>query len=328
MHPCMSTALAFTVPTACGEVPRVPRSLCLVALTCCLLSSCARTEKEPPASPTRARTSPRTVRITMDALHQLGGIPAGWQLTLLPGDVEAGRRTFQEMGCSSCHKVAGESFPDQTGPGPDLTGMGSHHPPAYFLEAILNPDAVLVDGRGWVSEEGRSTMPAYPDLTITQLEDLVAYLSSLTTGDPHAGHQMPGMAQAQAPGAPPTSPPSAADLPTPPETAARVFFAQSYDVAPGKVQEFQDWFRREGSRRFLGVDGLVSVETFVDLTRAAQMVTSVWGFRDDAALNAFMNTHDPATVAVGTEFDAFVGPHDHKTFRKQPVYRAPALSAP
>jgi len=264
----------------------------------------------------------------MDALHQLGGIPAGWQLTLLPGDVEAGRRTFQEMGCPSCHKVAGESFSEQTGPGPDLTGMGSHHPPAYFLEAILNPDAVLVDGQGWVSEEGRSTMPAYPDLTITQLEDLVAYLSSLTTGDPHAGHQMPGMAQAQAPGAPPTSPPSAADLPTPPETAARVFFAQSYDVAPGKVQEFQDWFRREGSRRFLGVDGLVSVETFVDLTRAAQMVTSVWGFRDDAALNAFMNTHDPATVAVGTVFDAFVGPHDHKTFRKQPVYRAPALSAP
>jgi mono/diheme cytochrome c family protein len=327
MHPRMSS-VRFTVLIACGELPRVSRFLiCLIALTCCLFCSCARTEKEPPASPTKARTSPLSVRITMDALHQLGGIPAGWQLTLLPGDVQAGRRTFEELGCPSCHKVAGEPFSDRapTGPGPELTGMGSHHPPAYFLEAILNPDAVLVDGRGWVSEQGRSTMPAYPDLTITQLEDLVAYLSSLRSGDPHAGHHMPGMAAT--PGAPST-PPNPADLPTPPETAARVFFAQSYDVVPGKVQEFQDWFRREGGRRFLGVDGLVSVETFVDATRSAQVVTSVWGFRDDAALNTFMNTNDPSTIAVGTEFDSFVGPHDHKVSRTAPIYRAPALSAP
>jgi mono/diheme cytochrome c family protein len=263
----------------------------------------------------------------MDALHQLGGVPAGWQLTVLPGDVQAGRRTFEALGCPACHKVASEPFAGQaqSGPGPELTGMGSHHPPAYFLEAILNPDAVLVDGRGYVSEQGHSTMPSYPDLTVTQLEDLVAYLSSLTAGNPHAGHLMPRMA----PGAG-TLPAAAnrADRPTPPETAARAFFAQSYDVVPGKVQEFQDWFRREGGRRFLGVAGLVSVETFVDATRAAQVVTSVWGFRDDAALNAFMNTNDPATVAVGTEFDAFVGPHDHKVFTSQPLYRAPALSAP
>jgi hypothetical protein len=135
---------------------------------------------------------------------------------------------------------------------------------------------------------------------------------------------MPGMASAA--GAPATANP--ADRPTPPQTAARAFFAQSYDVLPGKVQAFQEWFRREGGRRFLGVDGLVSVETFVDTTRAAHVVTSVWGFRDAAALNAFMNTNDAATIAVGTEFDVFVGPHDHKVFTSQPIYRAPALSAP
>src|SRR4029450_4538589 len=107
MRRCMSSS-RFTVHIACGEVPRVSRSLTyLVALTCLMASSCARPEKEPPASATRPRTSPRSVRITMDALHQLGGIPAGWQLTLLPGDVEAGRRTFEEVGCPSCHKVAG-----------------------------------------------------------------------------------------------------------------------------------------------------------------------------------------------------------------------------
>jgi len=66
----------------------------------------------------------------------------------------------------------------------------------------------------------------------------------------------------------------------------------------------------------------------VDCTRLGQVVTSVFGFRDDDALNAFLSTADPATVAVGTEFDAFVGPHDHKAFRGVPVYRAPGLSAP
>jgi mono/diheme cytochrome c family protein len=263
----------------------------------------------------------------MDALHQLGGVPAGWQLTVLPGDVEAGRRTFEELGCPSCHAVAGESFADQGrgGPGPELTGMGSHHPPAYFLEAIVNPDAVLVDGPGYVSPQGRSTMPSYPDVTVTQLEDLVAYLSSLTSGDPHAGHRMPGMAATA--GAAPTRA-NPADRPAPPPTAARVFFAQSYDVLPGKVQAFEDWFRREGARRFLAVDGLLGVETFVDATRSAQVVTSVWGFRDDAALNAFTTTNDPATIAVGTEFDAFVGPHDHQVFHSPPIYRAPGLSVP
>lgn len=301
-------------------------SLCLVAMTCAVLASCAERKKAPEPSATRARTSPRTVRITMDALHQLGGVPAGWQLTVLPGDVDAGRRTFEELGCPSCHKVAGEAFADQAqdGPGPELTGMGSHHPPAYFLEAILNPDAVLVDGPGYLSPQGHSTMPAYPDLTVTQLEDLVAYLGSLTSGDPHAGHHMPGMKTGggMAPAA------TAGDRPAPPETPARAFFLQSYDVVPGKVQAFEEWFRREGAKRFLGLDGLVSIETFVDTTRTAQVVTSVWGFRDDAALNTFMTTNDPATIAVGTEFDEFVGPHDHKVFQAPPIYRAPGLSAP
>jgi mono/diheme cytochrome c family protein len=266
----------------------------------------------------------------MDALHQLGGVPSGWQLTPLPGDVEAGRRLFQEVGCSSCHKVAGEpsggSTGGQTGPGPELTGMGSHHPPAYFLEAILNPDAVLVDGPGYVSPQGHSAMPAYPDLTVTQLEDLVAYLSSLTAGDPHAGHQMavplPGMPGMGA------SPPNPADLPSPPETAARAYFVQSYDVVPGKVQAFEEWFRREAAKRFLAIDGLVSIETYVDTLRPGPVVTTLFGFRDDAALNTFAAMQDPATVAVGTEFDTFVGPHDHRALTSAPVYRAPGLSTP
>ena len=280
--------------------------------------------KPPPSRSAHPRTSPSSVRITMDALHQLGGVPAGWQLTPLPGDVEGGRRTFQDLGCASCHKVAGESFAGEAtrGPGPELTGMGSHHPPAYFVEAILNPDAVLVDGPGYASADGHSAMPTYPDLTVTQLEDLVAYLESLTSGDPLAGQTMAGSAGA------PGHPPGLAARPKPPANGARCFFVQSYDVRDGKVQEFEDWFQRDGVKRFQDLDGLIGIDTYVDGTRPSQMLTTVFSFRDDAALNAFMTAHDPGTAALGSEFDAFVGPHDHKIFRTLPVYRVPALSIP
>jgi mono/diheme cytochrome c family protein len=301
-------------------VPQRPGVLPLLFIcVCVLVAACGREDRKPVVAARQPRVSPRSVRITMDALHQLGGVPAGWQLTPLPGDAEAGRTTFQDLGCPYCHKIAGEPFAGQAngGPGPELTGMGAHHPPAYFLESILNPDAVLVDGPGYVGPGGHSVMPAYPDLTVTQLEDLVAYLSSLTSGDPHAGHTMPMVGV-----------PSAADRPTPPATQAKTFFVQSYDVQPGKVKDFESWFTREGAKKFLAVDGLVGIDTFVDGTRPTQAVTTVFSFRDDAALNAFMTAHDPGSVAVGSEFDAFVGPHDHKIFRIPPVYRVPSLSTP
>src|SRR5262249_12399019 len=205
------------------------------------------------------------------ARHGAGGAPGAGQLPPLPGAVEPGRRPSQDPGCASCHKVAGEPFADQArgGPGPELTGMGSHHPPAYFVESILNPDAVLVDGPGYVSPESHSTMPTYPDLTITQLEDLVAYLSSLTSGDPHAGHAMP-MAGV----------PDSAERPEPPATPARSFFMQTYDVQPGKMKDFEAWFAREGARKFLAVDGLVGIDTYVDGTRPSPAVTTAVRFRD------------------------------------------------
>lgn len=265
----------------------------------------------------------------MDALHASGGVPPGWQLTVRRGDVAAGRQTFVDLGCPSCHAVEGESFADRapTGPGPDLTGMGSHHPAAYFVEAIVSPDAVVVSGPGWSSSQGRSTMPAYPDLTVMQLEDLVAYLTSLTTRGAHAGHVMPATATAPARAAADAA--RAVDLPVPPATGARAFFSQSYDVAPGRVQAFEEWFRREGAQRWLAaVDGLLGIETFVDTTRARGVVTTVWSFRDEPSLLAFANTPDAATIAVGDDFDAFVGPHDHALSRMPPIYRAPGLSSP
>jgi len=94
----------------------------------------------------------------MDALHRAGGVPPGWRLTPPAGDIVTGRRLFVDFGCASCHTIKGEAFAARAGEqgvGPDLTGMGSHHPAEYFVESILNPDAVLVDGPGYIGPDGR-----------------------------------------------------------------------------------------------------------------------------------------------------------------------------
>src|SRR4030095_11256738 len=92
-----------------------------------------------------------------------------------------GREVFGRLGCFACHRVKGERFPAPTGRGPDLTGMGHHHPPGYLLESVLNPDAVIVEGPGYTDARGRSTMPELaPGLTVAELLDLVAYLRTLS----------------------------------------------------------------------------------------------------------------------------------------------------
>jgi mono/diheme cytochrome c family protein len=126
----------------------------------------------------------------MEALHAAGGVPPGWRFTLPAGDARAGRQAFVDFKCYACHAVRGERFPLQPGEpataGPDLTGMGSHHPAEYLAESILNPSAVLVDRPGYIGGDGRSIMPSYPQMTAIQLIDLVAYLKSL--GEAGGGH--------------------------------------------------------------------------------------------------------------------------------------------
>ncbi len=325
LHPGRLVAIYLVVRPFLGWVPS------LLAIS--LLVACGGDEK-PASTSTLQRPAKPGVRVSMAALHAMGGTPPGWQLTLPPGTVDAGRQAFVDFGCESCHLVAGEPFAKDRAPdaiGPELTGMGAHHPPGYFAEAILNPDAILVDGPDYIGRDGRSVMPTYPEMTLTQLADIVAYLSSLTSGgahahhaaagaaDPHAGHDMSGGGM---------KPANVVERPTPPATGAKSFFVQSYDIQPGKLAAFEDWFQKEGAKQFLAYDGLVSIDTYVDSTRIGNTVTSVFGFRDDEALNRFMNEHDPKVMAIGDQFDAFVGPHDHKVFRNAPIYRAPALSAP
>jgi mono/diheme cytochrome c family protein len=271
----------------------------------------------------RPRAQPG-VRLSMDALHQQGGVPLGWQLTLAPGDVAAGRRAFADFGCGSCHQVGGDTSATAataSALGPDLSGMGSHHPPAYFAEAILNPDAVLIDAPGYLGADGRSTMPVYPDMTLGQLSDLVAYLTSLTQGGSPSCHA-PGTAMPV--GLTTVTRIDLQNRPVPSPARATRFFIQSYDVLPGQLAAFEDWFSREGRAEFLAVDGLVSVDTFVDTTRPGGALSSVFGFRDEAALRNFMG--DPASAALWQQFDAFLGPHGHMSTDRPLVYRAASLS--
>jgi len=247
----------------------------------------------------------------MASLHASGGVPAGWQLTPPAGTVDAGRRAFDDLGCSSCHAVAGEAFAHATadGVGPALTGMGGHHPAAYFVESILAPDAVLVEGPGYIDAAGHSTMPDYPDLTARQLGDLVAYLRSLRIGE----------------AMPMVTAPAAVERPAAPEHKGKAFLVQTFDVRPGRLEELEGWMQGDGGRR-LREHGVVSVDTYVDFTREQVRYTSVFGFADGAALQAY--AQNPLASALDGEFDALVGEHGHTQQMWAPAYRAPSLSFP
>src|SRR2546425_2181169 len=143
-----------------------------------------------PAATTSGTTTtpPEAARkVTMEELHQTGGVPRGWKFALPVGDPAKGRQVFAELECSKCHAIQGESFPktggDAKNVGPELTGMGGQHPAEYFAESILSPNAVILDGPGYTGPDGKSIMPTYADsLSVTQLVDLVAFLKSLTAG--------------------------------------------------------------------------------------------------------------------------------------------------
>jgi uncharacterized protein involved in high-affinity Fe2+ transport len=131
------------------------------------------------------------IRITMEELHQHGGVPPGWKFAFPDGDPASGRAVFTKLECYQCHAVQGESFPQTSAQagntGPNLTGMGSHHPAEYFAETIVNPNAVIVTGPGYTDAHGMSIMPDYRgSLTVGELIDLVAYLKSLQGEHAHS----------------------------------------------------------------------------------------------------------------------------------------------
>ena len=146
----------------------------------------AQTRASQPGSNPAAPPGP--IRVTMEQLHAHGGVPPRWKFLVPPGDAAEGRKVFATMECFACHEIKGEKFPDTSktprGAGPELTGMGAHHPAEYFAESVMNPNRVVVTGPGYTGADGLSKMPSYADtMTIRQLVDLVAYLKSLTSGE-------------------------------------------------------------------------------------------------------------------------------------------------
>ena len=142
---------------------------------------------------TPAQHGPRApIKITPEELHRLGGVPPGWQFRFPDGDPSAGRAVFAKLECYQCHTIQGETFPQVSASpssiGPELTGMGDHHPVEYFAESILNPNAIIVLGPGYTDAEGMSIMPDFRDsMTVAEFVDLLAYLQSLKGGDAHKG---------------------------------------------------------------------------------------------------------------------------------------------
>jgi len=123
------------------------------------------------------------------------GTPADWKFTLPGGSAAEGRNLFVEAECHKCHEVKGETLPavikGKGDVGPELSQMAGMHPPEYFAESIINPNAVIdhdAKEKNYVGEDGKSRMPDYNDtFTVRQLADLTAYLASLK-GDGHKSH--------------------------------------------------------------------------------------------------------------------------------------------
>jgi len=131
-------------------------------------------------------------KASTEAAH-VHGTPKDWKFTLPAGSAADGRKIFIEAECHKCHDVTGEKFPDivkdKGDVGPELSQMVGLHPAEFFFESIVNPNAVIdhdAKEKGYTGADGKSKMPSYNDtLTMRQLADLTAYLTSLKGGGGH-----------------------------------------------------------------------------------------------------------------------------------------------
>jgi len=192
--------------------------------------------------------------------------------------------------------------------------MGSHHPAEYFAEAIINPNAVLVDGPGYLGPDGRSVMPAYPDMTVAQLANLVAYLTSLTTGGDAAMHARHVMSQTGGAAA------------TPGTAEASVFVVLVNQMTSAQLKEFDQWFGQTGLEDLKSFTGLVSLQTFVNRSTQKRELVTVFGFEDAGALQDFL-TQARAPDAP-PEIRALVRQGAGGIYRSTLLYKAPGLSLP
>jgi hypothetical protein len=109
---------------------------------------------------------------------------SGKGFSLPEGDVSAGKVTFVELGCNTCHSIADivQLSSDDTESPRIKLGGSTHNIKTYgeLVTSIINPSHKILRHyfQGVVkSEDGSSKMQIYNDvMTVTQLVDLVTFL--------------------------------------------------------------------------------------------------------------------------------------------------------
>ncbi len=99
------------------------------------------------------------------------------------GDIERGKAMFVELKCNTCHEVSGVDLPKPSvqPPVPVVLGGEVRSPKTdgYLVTAIINPSYELASYPVEQIASGRkSRMPAYHDINVRQLTDVVAFLQS------------------------------------------------------------------------------------------------------------------------------------------------------
>jgi mono/diheme cytochrome c family protein len=98
------------------------------------------------------------------------------------GDAKAGRKAFQDLGCTSCHAVAGEPgfpAPVSANRGPSLGKTDKA--PGAIATAIVSPSHEIGADVAAKMQGHLSPMGDYSSfMTVRQLIDLVAYVRTLT----------------------------------------------------------------------------------------------------------------------------------------------------
>jgi mono/diheme cytochrome c family protein len=109
-------------------------------------------------------------------------------LRLPHGDAKAGKAVFEEMSCSSCHRVEGEhGFPDPVSshPGPTLGGYTARQETERVAMSIFAPSHEITGTVRGEREDDLSPMPDFSEaMTVRQFLDLIAFIRSLGAGSP------------------------------------------------------------------------------------------------------------------------------------------------
>ena len=119
-------------------------------------------------------------------LSSLAGCNNSSGFTLPEGDVEAGQVAFLELGCPSCHTVAGLDLAVANGSSPEMEiELGGMQPKrmtyAELVTSVINPSHKLSRSSfdPITDDTGQSLMPSLNDeMTVAQLVDIVTFLES------------------------------------------------------------------------------------------------------------------------------------------------------